>query len=320
MEILSENIEIQSFSSETIRWQAGDTSKADPFFILVLNNIAIERPLNSGAFVPDMNGFGGGSTDRSLFTDCAEYLYRSVFGKLPGQADKMLGRSPHAAKVKFHSMYVWGLVANGATALASEEMDSGTGIARPRRDAVPRMLAYLGVNPDLVFIVTNSPTHQRASAYPASDHLSGGSHVTDYDGQQFMHYFRHAIPGMATIHATGHSLMTGAHEFGHAFSSYPAAYITDLYADGPAAFNRKTGRPIPPIFATYAGVQYKTDQVRPPVGYPATWTSYHCELEDVSNPALMDNYHYGTPGPLACKNDKITTAFMLDRLAAKVAR
>ncbi len=110
--ITSEHQLLQAFSSERIRWQEGDLSSPSPFFILVLNNIALERPLGSGNFVPDMNGTGFGSPDKSMFTDCAEYLFKSVFGKLPGQGDKLLARSPHAAKVRFHSMYVWGLVAN----------------------------------------------------------------------------------------------------------------------------------------------------------------------------------------------------------------
>jgi hypothetical protein len=224
------------FYAETIRWRDGDTSKPNPFFIFVLNNIALERPLNSGNFVSDMNGSTGGVKDRKLFTACAEYLFKSVFGMLPGQADKILSRSPHAAKVRFHSMYVSGLAANGATALVGEEMASGTGILTPRHTAVPRMLAYLGLNPDVVFIVTNSPTHQRASALPATDNTAAGGVKTSYEGRPFVHYFRHSIPGMAAIHASASTGLTGAREFARAFSSHvdgdniTTAFILDRLA------------------------------------------------------------------------------------------
>jgi len=252
-----------------------------------------------------------------MFTDCAEYLFKSVFGKLPGQGDKLLARSPHAAKVRFHSMYVWGLVANGATALMGEETASGTGILNPRRDAISRMLKYMDVNPDVVFVVSNSPTHKRASAYPATDDTTRKGVQTSYQGSPFIHYHWHSVPGMAAIHATESTALTGAHEFCHAFSSYPNAFITDLYVDGNAAFNRKVGRPVPALFAEYAGSNYGTDVDYP---YPVGWQTYHGVREDANNPALMDNFWKGSPAPNACRNDSLTTAFLLDRLAAKVAR
>ncbi len=282
--IASEDARVESFSSETIRWQNGDTTKVNPFFVLVINNIALERPYQSGVFVPDMNSSGFDLTDKGPFTDAAEYLFKSLFGRLPGQVDKCLGASPHASKVRFHSIYVWGLVANGATALVGEETISGTGIIIPRRAAVPRMLQYIGLDPDIVFVVTKSPTNMRASAFPASDDLARGGVTSTYDGQPFVHRYFHSIPGMAAIHATGSTSLTGAHEFGHAFSAYPNAFITDLYVDGPPAFNRKSGRPIPGSFAEYNGTQYASDKLRDGLSYPSGWTSYHGELADPNNP------------------------------------
>jgi hypothetical protein len=257
-------------TAETIRWQAGDTAKRDPVFILVLNNLALERPLNSGVFVPDMDGSVNLANDRNAFTACAEYLYLSIFGRLLNQADQMLGRSPHASKVRFESVFVRGLVANGTTALVEQEDATGTNIAMPRRAAVSALLAWLGLDPDVVFIVTNSPTHQRASAFPATDDTTGGTSASQYDGRPFLHYHRHQVPGMAAIHATGSTSLTGAHEFGHAFSSLPGAFIADLYVDGGPAFNRKEGRPIPSAFASYAGTAYASDPARPGNGYPPT--------------------------------------------------
>lgn len=317
MDVKSVSSAFQSFRCQTIRWQDGDQGTVHPFYILVLNNIALERPLNSGVFSADMNGAGVGGRDIKLFTSCAEYLYKSVFGKLPGQCDQMLGRSMHASKVKFHSMYISDLIATDATAFAGEEVASGTGMLTPRRTAVSGMLNWLGVNPDVVFIVTNSPTHTRASAFASKDDIGRGGVATSYDGHPFIHCYWHSLPGIATIHVTGSTSLTGAHEFCHAFSSYPNAFIADLYVDGSAAFNRKSGRPIPSQFAEYAGKSYATDMNFP---YPAGWKSYHSQREDANNPALMDNFWTGNPVPNVCRNDEITSAFILDRLAVKVSR
>lgn len=149
-------------------------------------------------------------------------------------------------------MYVGGLAPSGATALVGEEDYSGTGIIVPRRDQVPPMLRYLGVNPDIAFIVSNSPTHARASAYGTSDDDARAGDAFAYDGHRMYHRYFHLVPGMTAMHSTS-SALTAAHEFGHAFSSYSNGFITDLYVDSPLAFNNKIGRRIPTTFATYKG-------------------------------------------------------------------
>src|SRR3954468_8768298 len=106
-------------SSEIIRWRNGDTSKADPFFILVINNIALERPLNSNKFVADMST--GTPADRKKFAAVAQYVDKNLFGQLPNQAEKLLSDSPHSAKIRLWSIYLWGLAPNGASALVGED-------------------------------------------------------------------------------------------------------------------------------------------------------------------------------------------------------
>ncbi len=98
-----------------------------------------------------------------------------------------------------------------------EETASGTGILNPRRDAISRMLKYMDVNPDVVFVVSNSPTHKRASAYPATDDTTRKGVQTSYQGSPFIHYHWHSVPGMAAIHATESTALTGAHEFAMLF-------------------------------------------------------------------------------------------------------
>ena len=305
------------FRSETIIWRPGDPTRKDAFFILVINNPALERPWNSGNFVPDMVG-GAGSADRNLFTASARNFIDNLFGNTPGQAEKLLSDSPHVNKIKVASMYVWGLAPGNATALIGEEDFTGTDIVVPRRDVVPAMLRSLNVNPDIVFIVSNSPTHMRASAYGTTDNDARGGDPFTYDGQRLFHRYFHTIPGMAGMHTTSDAL-TAAHEFGHAFSSYTNGFVTDLYVDGSADFNRKTGRPIPNVFATYKGVAYASDKTRDGLGYPEDWISYHPGLVDPSQPALMDNYYF-SDGYVTSKHDRITKRYTLDRIEAKVFR
>ena len=77
-----------SFSTDIVRWQDGDTTKPDPFFILIINNIALERPLGSNNFVADMST--GSKAEKANFTQTAQYVKENLFGELPGQAEKLL--------------------------------------------------------------------------------------------------------------------------------------------------------------------------------------------------------------------------------------
>jgi hypothetical protein len=304
------------FSADIIRWKAGDRAKLDPFFILVLNNIALEKPLGSKKFVADMGS--GSANERKLFTEAAEYIKKNLFGELPGQKEKLLAASPHRDKIKFWSMYVSGIEPNnGAASLVGEDSALFSNYVIPRRDAVVVMMTHLGINPDIVFLVTKSMTHNLAHAWGTTDDDLRGGISTTYDSTVMIHRFYHKIPGTVAIHVNN-SKMTAAHEFGHAFSSYTNGFITDLYHDGPPQFNRKVGRPIPDFFAEYNNTNYLSDKQRNSLGYgsecPAT---YHPELADPKQPALMDNYHEGV---MSSQHDKITKAYILDRIAAKVSR
>ncbi|WSH67952.1 hypothetical protein U8Q05_26810 (plasmid) [Rhizobium ruizarguesonis] len=141
--------------------------------------------------------------------------------------------------------------------------------------------------------------------------------ATTYDGRPITHRCFHLIPGMAAMHVTS-SGQTASH--GHAFSSYSNGFITDLHVDGNAQFNRKTARPIPGLLCNYGGHSFRSDIARDGIGYPANWTSYHSELNDVSRPARMDDFWKATGGSTTVQHDKLTRAYYLDRIAAKVAR
>ena len=78
---------LYKFSAEIIRWKEGDTTKLDPFFILVINNIALERPIDSKNFVSDMST--GSTAEKTLFTKIAKHIKMNIFGEMPDQAEKL---------------------------------------------------------------------------------------------------------------------------------------------------------------------------------------------------------------------------------------
>jgi hypothetical protein len=307
------------FSSEITRCRDGDTTKPDPLFILVINNVALERPFGSKNFIPDMST----SADRAPFNKAVEYINKNLFGELPRQAEKLLAASPHSSKIKLWSMYIDGQKPNSATSLVGEFGPLTDRWLKPRRSAVVEMLANIGMNPDVVFVVSNSGDTNVASALGATDDDDRGGIPATFDGRTITHRFYHKIPGMVAIHAVPDD-MTPAHEFGHAFSSYSNGFVTDLYRDsdlychGTIVLNRKVGRPIPDNFAEYHGVTYLSDKERNSLGYDEeVATSYHSELVDRRVPALMDDY---LERPMRALHDKMTKAYIMDRIAAKVSR
>lgn len=303
--------------TETIEWQKGNTAKPNPFFILILNNPALERPEGSGAFVPDMPGTS--AADRAALKATAKYIFENLFGLLPGQIDKVLALSPHANEIRVVSMCIPTTAVGNATALVAEDDLEGSSILVARRNQAHAFARAQGLDPDILFLVSQSPTHTRATAYGTTDDDARPGNAFQYDGRNLSHRHFHRIPGMSAVHTTVGG-MTPVHEFGHAFSSYTNGFVTDLYVDGNAEFNRKVGRPIPARFATYNGVAYSSDTIRDGLGYPVSWQSYHSELIDPSRPAIMDNYWAAAGGPLTCQHDRLTRAYTLDRVRAKATR
>jgi hypothetical protein len=133
------------------RWRYDE---AGSLFILVVNNIALQRPFGSTTFLPDMCA----SSDVARFTEVARYIKENLFGEMRGQAEKLLADSPHSSKIKFSSMYISGVPVSDATSFAGEQGGVFERFLKPRREAVVTMLAGIGMNPDIVFIVTKSPT------------------------------------------------------------------------------------------------------------------------------------------------------------------
>ena len=294
--------------------RAGDTSKPDPFTVCIVANPALEAPRGTGQFMTDPI-----LANQPAFDAAVTYIHDCLFGRLPGQGEALLAVPDIAARVRIVSLFDSGLPPQDANSLVANDSMSNQLVAR--RTAAKPFLSRFGLAADVVYCVSHSATHGRATAWFTSDDDAGGGVAFTLDGVTLHHRFDNLIPGTIAIHARASSL-TALHEFQHALSSYTNGKIVDLYVQSPPAVNCKHGRPIPAAFANYNGTVHNSDPVRDGLGYPPTGTQFHCALHNPNAPAVMDNYPT-TPAPappVSCQNDQITRRFMLDRLRAKMSR
>jgi hypothetical protein len=293
----------------------GDTTKPDPFTICIVANPALERRLGSGTFVPDPI-----TTNQALFDASATQIVDALFGRLPGQGENIFADPVMAAAVRIVSIFEPGLTAEDKNSLAAEDDQSDTMLIARRTVAQPFLTRH-GFAADVSYAVSNSPTHTRASAFFTTDDDTAPGVPFTLDGTAMTHRFRCLIPGTIAIHVQMRPL-TPLHEFQHAISSYTNGSIVDLYVDSGVGVNNKRKRPIPPSFGTYNATALLPDLTRDGLGYPGSWRSFHCELHAPTLPAVMDDYNQAAPpaSPVHCQNDKITRAFVIDRMRAKMSR
>ena len=130
------------------------------------------------------------------------------------------------------------------------------------------MLAKIGMNPDVVFLISKVSDTFVSSALGATDDDTRGGVPATFDGRPIAHRLYHKTPGMVAMHGDDNLDMTAAHEFSHAFSSYTNGYITDLYRDGDQfshptfVINRKQAGPFRISLAEYNGIAYRSDKTR----------------------------------------------------------
>jgi hypothetical protein len=289
--------------------------KANPFTIVVVANPVLEAPWRTGAVMIDpIIG------QLAAFQAAAAYIESSLFGGLPGQREAVLAEPSIANAIRIVSLYDDAVPTDLAHALVAQDGNSNTLIAR--RSVFNAFLAQypdFNITPDVVYAVSASPTHTRASAWFTSDDDGRAGVPFTLDGNPYFHRYYNQIPGTIAIPVTANSL-TAIHEFGHAISSYTNGMIVDLYVDSTAGLNNKLGRPIPLNFCDYNSTVYGSDTIRDGIGYPGSWSSYHCALIDPACPAVMDNYWQSSSGPVTCQHDQVTRKFILDRVTAKAGR
>jgi hypothetical protein len=214
-----------------------------------------------------------------------------------------------------------------AESFVGEDFLSDRIIAR-RIKAHQHVKSMYGAPVDIIYAVTESPRHTRATAWYSTDDPTNIGQTFSIDGVQMVHCYNALIPGVIAIHRTA-SALTAPHEFSHALSSYQNGMIIDLYvSNGTAAVNCKVAaQPFPASFGTYAGAPLASDLTRTCIGYPAGWGSFGSERNGLAPagpdlPAMMDNYYMACRGhsPLQCEHDRITRAFLRDRLLVKIGR
>lgn len=291
--------------------RVGDAGKTFPFTVCIIANPALEAPYQSGQFIVDPI-----MSNPAAFNAAVAYIETCLFGALPGQRERLLGDPAIEPNVRLLEILPVGATVSAANALVAQDGLSNMLIAR--RTEIAAFIGSAGVEADVVYAVSASSTHTRATAWYTTDDDSRPGVAFTFDGRTLHHRFYPEIPGTIALPAASTGL-TAAHEFQHAVSSYTNGAITDLYVDSKPALNCKVGRPIPPDFATYDGTTFHTDTARDGLGYPATWRSYHSELANPAMPAVMDNY-WATTSPVACENDQITRRFIFDRVRAKICR
>lgn len=303
--------------------------KTDPYRILIIANPVLRQhpTAKSTKHVADPI-----LSDKASFHAAVTYINQCLFGEqviaTPGganvtQSERLLKDPSLKGKIWVESLFIRNLEVTAGHALVEETLASN--VINPLQDNFDGLVRYFGHVADVIFAVTKSGTHNRASAYPINDDTSKGGVPFTFDGNNLNHWYQNLVPGAIAIHSSA-STLTALHEFGHAASSVSDGFVTDLYVDNPSTasntVNFKTGRPIPANFAKLNSTQNTSDTARDGLGYPASWTSYHCQLNDASRPALMDNYKNAPKlsEQIQCRHDRITRQFLLDRIKAKTQR
>ncbi len=289
--------------------------KPRPYTIVFVANPGIERRGGAG-FVRDpiLN-------NRPPYHDVVGHCFRNLFGV----AEDLLTRGNFDARLRIVSVVDPTRPADAANSLAAEYDVDGM---MTRRAVLAPFLNTFGLVADIVFVIYGSSTRPRASAWATSDDPTLASTTFDYDGVSRRHGHYPRVPGSAAIpFYVSRGGMTVIHEYAHAASGFDNGFVFDLYHDGNGGytflinkkFRARAGDPVPSAFATYNRTSFASDPTRDALGYEPGWRSYHSELMDAVRPNLMDDFTKSSNQQL-CKLDRLTYAWLCDRLDAKLNR
>src|SRR6185503_9482969 len=146
---------------KTIR--SGDTSKQDPFTIIVVSNPALEAPWKSGTFVIDPI-----TSAQAAFDACVNYIESSLFGTLPNQREQFIADPTIAPEIRLISLFITGLTPQPSCSLVAQ--DGASNLLVARRNVFLSVLAGYGLNVvDVAYAVSLSQSHTRASAWYTTD-------------------------------------------------------------------------------------------------------------------------------------------------------
>jgi hypothetical protein len=284
--------------------------KPAPYTFAMVANPAIRT--EAGAIVADpVLG------DRAGYHAAVSYTLDNILQS----SEDLLATGALESRFRFSTRFDESLPAINANALVQEDAPN---LMETRRSLLNAFMGGEYVT-DLVFLLHGSTTHTRSTAWFTTDDpaLPGVSYT--HDGVARRHGRFAQVPGSVAL-TIGAGGLTALHEFGHAASDFANGMVDDLYVDSvrPGYEVNKKGRalatnPIPSVFGVYEGTSFASDPTRDGIGYPATWISYHPQLTDPARPNAMDNY-WLADDVRRCRFDRLTRAWFLDRLAAKVSR
>lgn len=249
------------------------------------------------------------------------------FHNLFGVTEDLLRQNDIDSRMRLVSIFDPTRPADATSSLAHEIPSSN--IMETRRSVLAPFLATFGVIADMVFVIHGSTTHTRASAWFTTDDVNRAGTPYTFDGVTRVHGHFPRIPGSATLPVSmDQSGLTTIHEFVHAASDFNNGKVTDLYNDSGDGtgflinkrFRSVASAPLPSDFATYNGTTFPVDANRDSLSYPANWRSYHSDPIDGTRPNLMDNYWLASDDPQLCRLDRLTRAWFLERLDAKLSR
>lgn len=305
--------------------QPGDTSKTNPYTIVIMNNPAItsEDGLNRDPI----------NDAREKFDKSTDYIYANLFAKLPGQAENFLADKSIADKIRVVSLWI------NAPADESHSFIEIKGQFQARQTAITIFFADLNkkypdlnVNPDVVLAVTGWEHIYKATAFAAREENCRNGIKFWFDKNSYTHCFTSDQPGAVAINVEDDS-MTALHEFSHAASSYYNGYVDDL--DGKELKcncrltvnkKRKGWFERRKEFAIYYldGADPNDPKNHYALDKSETRTEKGIFAPVKINPefpALMDNYHEAKNGNAEkCRHDQLTSQFLLDRIRAKTMR
>jgi hypothetical protein len=279
--------------------------------VCLVANPFLEAPYDSNQFVPDPI-----MQSKAQFDNAVQYILDALFCRLPHQVEPALSDPRLATGVRLMGIWEPNLPDEPGNALVGQ--DSASNQLWSRRLACRDFVRSRRIEADVIFAVSSSATHTRATTWYATDNDAAGGVGFTYDQQRRQHCYETLVPGCIALHVSSTSL-TALHEFQHAMSSYTNGALVDLYVDCRPDINCRNGRPIPPLFVIYNGQSYQSDLNRDSIGYPPGSQRYHSEAIDPGRMVVMDNYWNSTPSE-ACANDKLTRQFVLDRILAKMSR
>jgi hypothetical protein len=226
--------------------------------------------------------------------------------------------------IRFTTIFDTTRSADANTALVHE---INPNILEPQRTLTNGFVGPYGERADVVYCISASTTHTRASAWFGDDDTGMTAPSYTYDGVTRRSGLYPRIPGSIALSTSMNTTgLTALHEFGHAASDFTNGMVIDLYVDGTSAgfvVNKKmraaSTDPVPANFATVDTTTYGADAARDTLGYPADWASYHPDLQVAGQPNLMDNY-WMAGSVLQCRLDGLTFDWYQRRLRAKADR